>query len=76
MAIAPLTGAARLRQLLKQPDTILSVPGVFDGFTARLALAQKFDALYMVSYLYSFESYGTLTCEDRCRHIDLTHGMG
>lgn len=50
MAVAPCTGAARLRQLLTQPDTIVSAPGVFDGFSARIALAQKFDALYMVSH--------------------------
>lgn len=50
MAVAPLTGARRLRQLLQQPDYIVSAPGVFDGLTARLALAQNFDALYMVSF--------------------------
>lgn len=48
MAITPLTGAKRLRQLLEDPDKIVVAPGVFDGFTARLALAAGFDALYMV----------------------------
>lgn len=48
MAVAPLTGAKRLRQLLSEPDKMVVAPGVFDGFTARLALASGFDALYMV----------------------------
>lgn len=52
MAIAPLTGAKRLRELLAQPDKLVVAPGVFDGFTARLALAAGFDALYMVWRLW------------------------
>jgi len=48
MAVAPLTGAKRLRQLLADPNKLVVAPGVFDGFTARLALAAGFDALYMV----------------------------
>lgn len=51
MAVAPQTGAKRLRELLKDPNKIVMAPGVFDGFTARLALATGFDALYMVSTL-------------------------
>lgn len=49
MAIAPLTGAKKLRQLLSDPNHIVVAPGVFDGFTARLALASGFEAIYMVS---------------------------
>lgn len=48
MSVAPLTGARRLRQLLSDETRIVVAPGVFDGFTARLALAAGFDALYMV----------------------------
>jgi 2-methylisocitrate lyase-like PEP mutase family enzyme len=48
MALAPQTGAKRLRELLSDPERIVVAPGVFDGFTARLALAAGFDALYMV----------------------------
>lgn len=49
MAVAPLSGAKKLRELLKDQSKIVVAPGVFDGFTARLALAAGFDALYMVS---------------------------
>lgn len=49
MAVAPLTGAKKLRELLNDESKIVVAPGVFDGFTARLALAAGFDALYMVS---------------------------
>ena len=45
---APLTGAARLRQLLADESKIIVAPGVYDGFTARLALRAGFDCLYMV----------------------------
>lgn len=48
MALAPQTGAKKLRELLSDPKRIVVAPGVFDGFTARLALAAGFDALYMV----------------------------
>lgn len=37
-----------MRQLLKDPSNLVVCPGVYDGFTARLALAAGFDALYMV----------------------------
>ena len=48
MSLRPLTGAQRLRDLLKDPNKIVLCPGVFDGLTARLALDVGFDALYMV----------------------------
>lgn len=48
MALAPLTGASRLRAMLKDPEKVIVCPGVFDGLTARLALAAGFDAIYMV----------------------------
>ncbi|KAK5085531.1 hypothetical protein LTR05_004816 [Lithohypha guttulata] len=47
MATAPFTGAKRLRELLSDESKIVVAPGVFDGFTARLALQAGFDALYM-----------------------------
>lgn len=52
MSLQPLTGAQRLRQLLKDPNELVLCPGVFDGLTARLALNVGFDALYMVSLFY------------------------
>lgn len=42
------SAAARLRLLL-QRDDIVVCPGVYDGFTARIALAAGFECLYMVT---------------------------
>ena len=44
----PVTGAARLRQLLSDSGEIIVCPGVFDGLTARVALKSGAQALYMV----------------------------
>ena len=55
---APLTGAAKLRRLLSDESKVIVAPGVYDGFTAQLALRAGFDCLYMVHLmLYGF-------CED------------
>ncbi|PYH31471.1 isocitrate lyase/PEP mutase family protein [Aspergillus neoniger CBS 115656] len=45
MAIAP--AVTKLRQLLADESKIIVCPGVYDGFTARIALQEGFDALYM-----------------------------
>jgi methylisocitrate lyase len=46
----PLASAATsLREILKDPNGFVVAPGVYDGLSARLALAAGFDALYMVS---------------------------
>jgi len=47
MSLKPLTGAQRLRELLKDPNRMVLCPGVFDGITARLALKADFECLYM-----------------------------
>lgn len=39
--------AARLRELLAQPDKLVACPGVYDGLSARIALREGFDCLYM-----------------------------
>ena len=39
--------ASRLRALLKDPNKIIVAPGVYDGYSARMALHVGFDALYM-----------------------------
>jgi 2-methylisocitrate lyase-like PEP mutase family enzyme len=41
------TAAARLRALLNEPGRTIACPGVYDGLTARLALNEEFDCLYM-----------------------------
>jgi hypothetical protein len=38
----------RLRQLLVDEKKIIVAPGVYDGFSARIALEVGFDAIYMV----------------------------
>lgn len=43
------TAVAALRAQLAEPDKIIVCPGVYDGFTARMALKAGFDCLYMVS---------------------------
>lgn len=53
MAAKPLTGAARLREMLADRDNIVVCPGVYDGLTARLALHSGAKALYMVSHRLS-----------------------
>lgn len=42
-----LNSAQKLRQLLAEPGKIVVCPGVYDGFSARLALQAGFEALYM-----------------------------
>ena len=58
----PLTGAAKLRSYLQDSDDLVVCPGVYDGFTARLALRAGFKCLYMVSsqesHISSFCIYG------------------
>jgi len=40
--------SSKLRALLAQEHEIIVCPGVYDGFTARLALNAGFKTLYMV----------------------------
>jgi 2-methylisocitrate lyase-like PEP mutase family enzyme len=35
--------------MLADPDKFIACPGVYDGFTARIALQEGVDCLYMVS---------------------------
>lgn len=48
-----MAAVKRLRELLAGKDIVVG-PGVYDGLTARIALNEGFDCLYMVS----FSSYG------------------
>ena len=41
--------ATRLKRQLENTKDLIVCPGVYDGFSARIALATGFDALYMVS---------------------------
>jgi 2-methylisocitrate lyase-like PEP mutase family enzyme len=49
----PKTSVARLRELLRRDDHITICPGVYDGLTARIALREGFDCLYMVCTHFS-----------------------
>lgn len=39
---------AKLRAMLKEPGKIVACPGIYDGYTARIALQEGVDCLYMV----------------------------
>ncbi|CAL5872637.1 uncharacterized protein PFLUO_LOCUS6903 [Penicillium psychrofluorescens] len=41
------TAATKLRRSLEDPNAFIVAPGVYDGLSARMALAAGFDALYM-----------------------------
>jgi 2-methylisocitrate lyase-like PEP mutase family enzyme len=45
---AGMSAAAILRKMLADKDKIIVCPGIYDGFTARIALQAGFDCLYMV----------------------------
>jgi 2-methylisocitrate lyase-like PEP mutase family enzyme len=53
----PQTTASKLRALLAKENEIVVCPGVYDGFTARLALNAGFKILYMVSVLFIFYGF-------------------
>ncbi|KAL3488431.1 Pyruvate/Phosphoenolpyruvate kinase-like domain-containing protein [Aspergillus germanicus] len=57
----PLPAATRLRQLLAEKDMVVA-PGVYDGFSARIALDVGFDCLYMT---------GAGTCASKLGQPDL-----
>jgi 2-methylisocitrate lyase-like PEP mutase family enzyme len=43
------SAASKLRSMIASPGPIILAPGVYDGFSARIALGVGFDAIYMVS---------------------------
>jgi 2-methylisocitrate lyase-like PEP mutase family enzyme len=43
----PMSAASRLRAMLSRPGHITACPGVYDGLTARIAIAQGFPCIYM-----------------------------
>ena len=44
-----MTAVKKLRSMLADPGKLIVCPGVYDGFTARLALAEGAECLYMVT---------------------------
>lgn len=41
--------ASKLRRMLANGDDVIVAPGVYDGFSARIALEVGFECIYMVS---------------------------
>lgn len=62
LQVTKVPASTRLRQLLKTPGHLIACPGVYDGFSARIALEVGFDALYMT---------GAGTTASRLGHADL-----
>lgn len=46
--VKPLTAVQKLRVMLSDPEKFIVCPGVYDGYTARIALQEGADCLYMV----------------------------
>jgi hypothetical protein len=53
-ASAPISAATKLRRIVEDPDTFLMCPGVYDGYSARIALQVGFDGMYMVRLLFEY----------------------
>lgn len=51
---AAISGSTKLQRLLKETDELIVCPGVYDGFSARIALSVGFSALYMVWFSIVF----------------------
>lgn len=43
----PQSAASRLRDMISEEGSIIACPGVYDGLTARIALAQGFKCIYL-----------------------------
>jgi hypothetical protein len=53
-ASAPISAATKLRRIVEDPDAFLMCPGVYDGYSARIALQVGFDGMYMVRPLFEY----------------------
>ena len=47
-----LPPSTRLQRYLKETDELIVCPGVYDGFSARIAISVGYKAMYMVRYVY------------------------
>lgn len=45
-----MAAVEKLRAMLADPEKFIACPGVYDGFTARIALQEGVDCLYMVCH--------------------------
>lgn len=46
--VCPIPGSTKLQRLLKRANDLIVCPGVYDGFSARIAMSVGFQCLYMV----------------------------
>ncbi|KAI6784058.1 methylisocitrate lyase [Emericellopsis cladophorae] len=72
---APASAGAKLRQMLQEKDMIVA-PGVYDGFSARIALEVGFDCLYMtgagtVASKLGQPDLGLATLNDMREHAEM-----
>lgn len=74
-----ISAAARLRAMLRERDIVVA-PGVYDGYTARLAMHAGFDVLYMTGAGTSMSQLGMAdlglaTMDDMARNAGMIAGL-
>ena len=72
-----LLPSTKLQRLLKETDEIIVCPGVYDGFSARIALSVGFKAMYMVSCTptLAVKSSKHLLISARREQVPRLHGL-
>ena len=63
-----MTAVQKLRAMLADPDKFITCPGVYDGFTARIALQEGVECLYMVSFFLFFPKLVTRREKSKVQH--------
>jgi hypothetical protein len=53
-ASTTILAATKLRRIVEDPNAFLMCPGVYDGYSARIALQVGFDGIYMVRLLIEY----------------------
>ena len=48
ISVPTMSAATKLRDMIESPGSIILGPGVYDGFSARIALGVGFNVIYMV----------------------------
>jgi hypothetical protein len=69
------TAVEKLRNMLNDPAKFIACPGVYDGFTARIALNEGVDCLYMVSirqHLLRSPFFAVTASTSRSQYHDLS----
>lgn len=76
--VSPVPASTKLQRLLKGSDDLIVCPGVYDGFSARIAMSVGFQCLYMVWYFPSCRFLMRVLNfrSDRCRYHSFALGNG